>query len=127
VLLRLLEYQSGILFLTTNRIKDFDPAFHSRIHISISYPSLGAKEREYIWKNLTANVPNSLSQQNFERLAKLPINGRNVKNVLRIATISAKSRGQEGKLQFWDIKQVLPLAFGSSLDTELTQAIKELQ
>lgn len=38
--LRVLEYYSGILFLTTNRIGDFDEAFGSRIHISLHYPQL---------------------------------------------------------------------------------------
>lgn len=36
--LRLLEYYTGILFLTTNRIGDFDEAFASRIHMSLHYP-----------------------------------------------------------------------------------------
>lgn len=40
VFLRVLEYYAGILFLTTNRIGDFDEAFSSRIHISLHYPQL---------------------------------------------------------------------------------------
>ncbi|RMJ07752.1 hypothetical protein BHE90_010290 [Fusarium euwallaceae] len=40
VFLRVLEYYAGILFLTTNRIGDFDEAFASRIHISLHYPAL---------------------------------------------------------------------------------------
>ncbi|RYP13527.1 hypothetical protein DL765_006849 [Monosporascus sp. GIB2] len=40
VFLRVLEYYTGILFLTTNRIGDFDEAFASRIHISLYYPQL---------------------------------------------------------------------------------------
>ncbi|KAF2104762.1 hypothetical protein NA57DRAFT_51566 [Rhizodiscina lignyota] len=35
VLLRMLEYYSGILFLTTNRVGTIDEAFKSRIHIKI--------------------------------------------------------------------------------------------
>lgn len=38
--LRVLEYYAGILFLTTNRIGDFDEAFASRIHMSLHYPAL---------------------------------------------------------------------------------------
>ncbi|KAI0157023.1 hypothetical protein GGR57DRAFT_501403 [Xylariaceae sp. FL1272] len=38
VFLRSLEYYSGILFLTTNRVGSIDPAFKSRIHISLFYP-----------------------------------------------------------------------------------------
>ncbi|KFA55622.1 hypothetical protein S40293_10012 [Stachybotrys chartarum IBT 40293] len=40
VFLRVLEYYAGILFLTTNRVGDFDEAFSSRIHISLYYPEL---------------------------------------------------------------------------------------
>ncbi|KAI0117821.1 hypothetical protein GGR51DRAFT_268492 [Nemania sp. FL0031] len=40
VFLRILEYYAGILFLTTNRLGDFDEAFASRIHISLHYPDL---------------------------------------------------------------------------------------
>ncbi|KAI0387116.1 hypothetical protein F5Y04DRAFT_243037 [Hypomontagnella monticulosa] len=44
VFLRVLEYYAGILFLTTNRVGDFDEAFASRIHISLYYPELGREE-----------------------------------------------------------------------------------
>ncbi|KLU92194.1 hypothetical protein MAPG_11140 [Magnaporthiopsis poae ATCC 64411] len=40
VFLRVLEYYSGILFLTTNRVGHLDEAFRSRIHISLYYPPL---------------------------------------------------------------------------------------
>lgn len=39
-----MEYYSGILFLTTNRVGDFDEAFTSRIHISLYYPELDDKK-----------------------------------------------------------------------------------
>ena len=44
VFLRVLEYYSGILILTTNRVGAFDEAFHSRIHLSLFYPSLDLKK-----------------------------------------------------------------------------------
>ncbi|EEU35307.1 uncharacterized protein NECHADRAFT_78309 [Fusarium vanettenii 77-13-4] len=40
VFLRVLEYYTGILFLTTNRIGDFDEAFASRVQMSLYYPEL---------------------------------------------------------------------------------------
>ncbi|KAK8087784.1 hypothetical protein PG997_002745 [Apiospora hydei] len=40
VFLRMMEYYSGVLFLTTNRVGVFDEAFTSRIHISLYYPPL---------------------------------------------------------------------------------------
>ena len=50
VFLRVLEYYAGILFLTTNRVGDFDEAFGSRIHISLHYPPLSQKSTERIFK-----------------------------------------------------------------------------
>lgn len=49
VFLRTLEYYSGILFLTTNRIGSFDEAFISRIHISLYYPDLDEKSTLQVW------------------------------------------------------------------------------
>lgn len=40
VFLRSLEYYAGILFLTTNRVGVIDPAFKSRIQMSLFYPKL---------------------------------------------------------------------------------------
>lgn len=51
VFLRVLEYYEGIMFLTTNRVETFDPAFQSRIHISIDYPELSSESRRLVWKN----------------------------------------------------------------------------
>lgn len=40
VFLRSLEYYAGILFLTTNRVGGIDPAFKSRVHLTLYYPRL---------------------------------------------------------------------------------------
>lgn len=49
VFLRTLEYYSGILFLTTNRIGSFDEAFISRIHMSLYYPDLDEDYTYKVW------------------------------------------------------------------------------
>ncbi|KAL8823068.1 MAG: hypothetical protein Q9191_006210 [Dirinaria sp. TL-2023a] len=58
VFLRVLEYYSGILFLTTNKIGHFDEAFKSRIHVSLLYPPLDKRSTLKVWK------------MNLERLCK---------------------------------------------------------
>ncbi len=45
-----MEYYAGILFLTTNRVGDFDEAFTSRIHISLYYPELNADKTVGVFK-----------------------------------------------------------------------------
>ncbi|KAH6664637.1 hypothetical protein B0J14DRAFT_493413 [Halenospora varia] len=51
VFLRKLEYYSGIMLLTTNRVTEFDDAVQSRIHIGIAYSPLGFDTRLSIWKS----------------------------------------------------------------------------
>lgn len=48
--LRVLEYYSGILFLTTNRVGAIDEAFKSRIHLSLYYPRLSKSQMLGIFK-----------------------------------------------------------------------------
>ncbi|KAK6524567.1 hypothetical protein TWF281_011471 [Arthrobotrys megalospora] len=50
VFLRVLEYYSGILFLTTNRVGHLDEAFKSRIHISLYYEPLDKDQTFEIFK-----------------------------------------------------------------------------
>ncbi len=50
VFLRVLEHFTSVLFLTTNRVGAFDEAFKSRIHISLYYPPLDAKQSLGIWR-----------------------------------------------------------------------------
>lgn len=45
VFLRKLEYHQGVLFLTTNRVKSFDPAFNSRINVALRYDDLDKDAR----------------------------------------------------------------------------------
>ncbi|KAI3322731.1 hypothetical protein HD806DRAFT_544745 [Xylariaceae sp. AK1471] len=50
VFLRVLEYYSGILFLTTNRVGTIDEAFKSRIHLSLYYERLTKKQMMAIFR-----------------------------------------------------------------------------
>ncbi|KAL9118847.1 MAG: hypothetical protein Q9187_004598 [Circinaria calcarea] len=119
VFLRMLEYYSGILFLTTNRVGVIDDAFRSRLHLTLYYPKLTKKQSKQIFR------------QNFQRIAdinadrekrKLPIfdyrdsepkimdwametwktlrwNGRQIRNafqtVLALAEFHAKNSSRE--------------------------------
>ena len=37
--------------MTTNRVNAIDPAFYSRIHITINYPNLDTETRKSVWSN----------------------------------------------------------------------------
>ncbi|KAM7212416.1 aaa family atpase protein, partial [Rhypophila decipiens] len=56
VFLRILEYYSGILFLTTNRVGAIDDAFRSRLHLQLYYPKL------------TKSQTNKIFIKNFEQV-----------------------------------------------------------
>ncbi|KAK0616337.1 hypothetical protein B0T14DRAFT_434119 [Immersiella caudata] len=50
VFLRILEYYSGILFLTTNRVGAIDDAFRSRLHLTLYYPKLDREQTLSIFR-----------------------------------------------------------------------------
>ncbi len=91
VFLRLLEYHQGVMFLTTNRVADFDPAFHSRISIAMHYSSLDQTARRQVWQNLlqAAQVENI----DYNLLSGYPLNGRQIKNTIRLAQGLARQEG----------------------------------
>lgn len=100
VFLRLLEYYKGVLFLTTNRVATFDPAFKSRIDLNISYPSLDSSARHQIWKTFTEKSKNfpgnesSLSAEDLDALASLELNGREIKNLVKAGRLLAQANSQ---------------------------------
>ncbi|KAK8098144.1 P-loop containing nucleoside triphosphate hydrolase protein [Apiospora kogelbergensis] len=109
VFLRLLEYFSGILFLTTNRVASFDDAFKSRIHIPIRYTNLSQESRLQIWRNFLARVPRGegdsksddkskvaplVSEKDLVTLAEHDLNGRQIKNVIKAAESLAAFEGK---------------------------------
>ncbi|KAL9071329.1 MAG: hypothetical protein Q9157_005508 [Trypethelium eluteriae] len=67
IFLRILEYYPGILFLTTNRVGEFDEAFRSRIHLPLYYPNLSRAATLDMWDNCLK----LLERQNEERDVKI--------------------------------------------------------
>ncbi|PVH70048.1 hypothetical protein DL98DRAFT_381139, partial [Cadophora sp. DSE1049] len=51
-----LEYCQGIMFLTTNRIAEFDPAFLSRIHVMLRYTDLTKDTGKNVWELFIGNA-----------------------------------------------------------------------
>ena len=99
VMLKLVEYFSGILFLTSNRIDSLDPAFQTRITLALRYEPLGNEARSQVWRNL-------LLKSGFQSLvdtgmidpivlANASLNGREIKNALRLAMAMASEKGEE--------------------------------
>ncbi len=106
VFLRVLEYYSGILFLTTNKVGHFDEAFKSRIHVSLYYPQLDEDSTIQIWEmNLQRLLENKkhlevnskaikrYARKHYAKLEKAqrgPWNGRQIKNAFQTAIALAE-------------------------------------
>ncbi|KAI0198183.1 hypothetical protein F4808DRAFT_436799 [Astrocystis sublimbata] len=118
VFLRSLEYYAGILFLTTNRVGSIDPAFKSRIHISLFYPKfdLEATLRLYTMyinrvkteqarlQSFTFRVKEKevlkFAKRHFrqtERDGLGPWNGRQIRNAFQAAIALAEYDSQQNK------------------------------
>lgn len=94
VFLKHLEYFSGIVFLTTNRVKVFDAAMKSRIHLSLGYEAPGKDSLRRIWRNALEKLPEEDRDVDMETvielLAQEAINGREVSNTINTAYTLAR-------------------------------------
>jgi hypothetical protein len=101
VMLRMIEYFQGVLFLTTNRVETFDPAFQTRITAAIKYHPLGTDARIEVWKNLILASGHEkcliLNGGDVDPsiLGTYELNGRSIKNALRLALSLAKAEAVE--------------------------------
>ena len=106
VFLRTLEYYSGILFLTTNRIGSFDEAFKSRIHISLYYAPLSESQTLEVWAMNLNRLTKSdrdiyVDRSEIEAFARnhwkdgKRWNGRQIRNAFQTAVALAEYEFQE--------------------------------
>ncbi|RBR18192.1 hypothetical protein FVER53590_10179 [Fusarium verticillioides] len=115
VFLKHLEYFSGIVFLTTNRLSSIDAAMKSRIHLSLSFGPPEADVRRQIWKQNLEAVPideteiggKELSGRAADDLIHHKLNGREISNALNTARTLA--RFEEVKLSLQHIETVLKI------------------
>jgi hypothetical protein len=95
VFLRHLEYYSGIMILTTNRMRSIDAAFESRIDITLSYNALTEPDRTKVWKNFLATLePGAVDvgEGDLIKLAQWDFNGRQIKSAIKTARILASKK-----------------------------------
>ena len=128
IFLRLLEYFRGIMFLTTNRVEQFDPAFKSRIHLAMRYKDLTEEARVEVWRNFVGKVPGELVEVDLLEtvdgqepgvmiLARTwsGVNGREIKNAVKTGLRIAGRR--EAKLSRGILEGVLQL--GGEFDAQV--------
>mmetsp|Transcript_153632 Transcript_153632/g.492431 ORF Transcript_153632/g.492431 Transcript_153632/m.492431 type:complete len:669 (+) Transcript_153632:83-2089(+) len=102
VALRVLEYHSGVLFLTTNKAQGIDTAVQSRLTLALKYDALDEATRCEVWSNLLQFAGCDPSAFQVPQLGPVVINGRQIKNCIRLALALARQRGvqlSDGLLQ----------------------------
>lgn len=114
IFLRALEYYRGVLFLTTNRVESFDPAFTSRIHVALHYQRLGDADRARIWANNFDRLERDsagkvyvtpsarelvLDRRNDGEVNVLRWNGREIRNALQTAVALAETEALDDGLE----------------------------
>lgn len=114
IFLRALEYYRGVLFLTTNRVESFDPAFTSRIHVALHYKRLGEADRARIWANNFDRLERDSSRKVYVtpsakelvfdhridgEVNALRWNGREIRNALQTAVALAETEALDEGLE----------------------------
>jgi hypothetical protein len=96
VFLRLLDYFSGLIFFTTNRSSVLDPAILSRISLRIKYEKLNENTQLEVWKSKLQDA--QVTIDSLQVLPKLDLNGRQIKNTIRVAKVVYGNRFNEKDL-----------------------------
>lgn len=118
VFLRVLEYQSAVLFLTTNRADDVDDAIASRCIAKLDYTIPSASDEGKIWAILAESSGVKLSASTIKEIIKAhpALSGRDVKNLLKLAMLQSKGEAITPKSidfvrQFKPTKDIVPADF----------------
>lgn len=97
VFLRLLDYFSGLIFFTTNRIEALDPAILSRVSLKIKFQNHDEKNRIELWKSKLKDA--DIVVDSLKLLPKLELNGRQIKNAIRVGKVVFGNNIKEKELQ----------------------------
>jgi hypothetical protein len=79
---------------SSQRFEDMDPAFESRIHLSLNYAELDKTSRRQIWSTFLDRISKTnhtpgFTEAELDRLSKVPLNGRQIRNTLKTAQLLA--------------------------------------
>lgn len=95
IFLKYLESHTGIVFLTSNRVKNLDNAFLSRISLVINYTEFTTEIRKEIWINLLRASSIDPTAIDVDLFTKYTLNGRQIKNIIKLAICITESENNE--------------------------------
>ncbi len=95
--LRVLEYQTSVLFMTTNLAESVDDAIASRCVARIDYQTPTFDQQKEIWRVLNQVNNAGLTPQNIRVIAKAHPNltGRDIKQLIKLAGLVAANHKQK--------------------------------
>lgn len=93
--LKFLEYNTGIMFLTTNRLRALDPAAKDRVNLCLHYEDLTHSRRSQIWTELLKSWKIECSKKFIKKLASKPMNGRSIRITMKNVLSLLKNDGLE--------------------------------
>jgi hypothetical protein len=101
--LRKLEYYEGILILTTNMIHSIDKAFRSRINVAVHYEELTFSQKKNLWNLFLSKLnPERVKMgellKKVDEWAKMPFNGRQIRNVVLTAESLALGKSKYSEM-----------------------------
>lgn len=117
VFLRLLEYYTGVLFMTTNRGTEVDDAILSRVMAHVRYTIPDADDQAKIWAILAKQYMVDLSSSLVKALVEAfpGISGRSIKQLIRLSKVLAEKRKEpitvklvQWVSQFQDLESKVP-------------------
>ena len=115
------------MFLTTNRVGTFDSAFQSRIHLTIEYPKLDFRSKILVWRTFVrprsdaSQYGSSIGENDLKALAKMDMNGREIKNIVKTARLLASQKKMP--LAMEHVATVLRVKDGSPVTVKGTSGI----
>ncbi len=111
IFLRELEYYRGIIFLTTNLYQTIDSAFRSRVNLHLLFQPLNIDARAAVWRKFLNLLPKpfpkdetddgdpqdvvDISEEDIQELAAWQLNGREIKNAVKMVKSWCDCKGYE--------------------------------
>lgn len=110
------------MILTTNRATSIDPAFESRIDVTLTFDGLTKEARRQIWDGFLGEIapPAQLSDEDLDRLADWDLNGRQIKSAIKTASIFACKQGGPMTKKHLDVVIALRNSTGGLLGSAKT-------
>ncbi len=103
VFLRVLEYFNGLLFLTTNRVKDIDEAIISRCIAMIRYHPPGEADRRRLWQVMSEQFELGLDEGLIDTLVRRfpDATGRDIKGLAKLVSKFCSHKGLTPDLEIF--------------------------